>query len=76
MDRLANVCSLCGATRLDPSSSKQAWCRSCGGSGFELTDAGNELRKFVLALLCDPEVKTEFVDFVRAVKRDVGDSGE
>jgi hypothetical protein len=41
-----------------------------------LTAAGKELKSFVLALLLDPQVRTEAVDFMLAVRRGVKDFGE
>jgi len=57
MEKLAQVCKLCHGKGTDPASDPVgAPCRSCGGGKFELTDAGNEVRKLVIALLSDDEV--------------------
>jgi uncharacterized protein (DUF983 family) len=70
MNGLANICSHCRATRLEPGKAEQAWCQVCGGSGYELTDSGSELRTFVIAMLQDRRVKDAAVDFLLSVKRD------
>ena len=74
MDRLASICSRCGSARLDPESVTQKWCEKCGGSGYELTDTGSELRGFILALLGDPEVKDELVGLVKSIRQEISDS--
>jgi hypothetical protein len=73
MAELARICSHCRTARLEPDSAQQAWCKVCGGSGYELTEAGSELRSFVLALLLDPKVKDSCVEFVLGVMRGVND---
>jgi len=73
MVELAKICSNCGKARLEPGNARQAWCKVCGGSGYELTEAGSELRSLVPALLLDPEVKDSCVDFVLGVMRGVND---
>ena len=76
MVELANICARCGSARLERDTVPQEWCRGCGGSGYELTSAGKELKSFVLALLLDPKVKTELVDFVASVRRGVRNLGD
>jgi len=74
MDQLTKFCRHCGRTGLEPVSSTQLPCRSCGGTGYELTNEGNELRKFVVALLGDYEVKNELLKLVQAIDRNIKDS--
>jgi hypothetical protein len=66
MDRLAKFCEHCGRTGIEPGVT-DADCRSCGGTGYEFTEAGNELRKFVVALLGDYEFRKEALNLFRAV---------
>lgn len=73
MDQLAVICSRCGSARLDPDSVAQKWCKKCGGSGYELTDAGKELKGFILALLDDPEVNNKLADLLGTTRQEAND---
>ena len=76
MEKLAELCDHCSQTGLepaggwDPKSGPQPPCRACNGTKYKLTAHGENLRKFVLALLGDDDVYHEVVKFVRLVVRD------
>ena len=61
MEKLAELCDHCGRTGLepvggwDPKSGPQPPCRVCNGTKYKLTTRGEELRKFVVAVLGDDE---------------------
>jgi hypothetical protein len=71
MGELAKVCRSCGGTRLERNSPTQKWCGTCGGSGYELSDAGAEIKALLIALLLDPEVRDAAVDLLLGLKREV-----
>jgi hypothetical protein len=73
MVALAKLCSSCKGSGIDPrpSDPPNATCFTCGGSKYELTPEGHELRKFLLALLGDDDVYGEVLKFVQLIKRDM-----
>jgi len=78
MEHLAKHCDHCGETGLepeggwDPKRGSQPQCRACNGTKYVLTAPGEELRKFVVALLGDDNVRGEVLKFVQIVRRDIG----
>jgi hypothetical protein len=81
MEKLAKFCDHCGKTGLepaggwDPKSGFQPPCRACNGTKYVLTVPGEDLRKFVVALLGDDDVREEFLKFVQIVRRDIREIG-
>jgi hypothetical protein len=72
MTELTRGCTCCKGTGIDPASDPSgASCRVCGGSLYEFTQTGEELRKFILALLGDDEFQDKIGRFVQLVKRDL-----
>jgi hypothetical protein len=77
MEKLAKFCEHCGKTGLepdggwDPDSGPQPACRVCNGTGYELTQVGEELRKFVVAVLGDGDVRAEVLKLVQTIRQDI-----
>jgi len=75
MVQLAKICSTCNGKGLDPAPfppGSEASCRNCGGSKYELTSEGHELRKFVVSILGDDDVYKQVLQFVKLIRRDIG----
>jgi RecJ-like exonuclease len=46
-------------------------CPPCGGTGHTLTTAGEQVKKFILTLLGDPQISAEVSRFVRGVESEI-----